>query len=92
MTKRLEKAIQIISKLNQDELRSLSKALNERFSYLESLQVMKFHLGEKVTFKDCYNRKVEGIVKKLNRKSVKVLATDGRNWQVAPCFLKKVKV
>jgi hypothetical protein len=42
-----------------------------------------------VTFEDGQGRKVEGTLTRYNRKSVTVIAADGRHWNIAPGFLRK---
>jgi hypothetical protein len=52
--------------------------------------MLKFSIGDRVTFEDGQGRKVEGTLTRYNRKSVTVIGADGGHWNIAPSFLRKV--
>src|ERR1700722_12172780 len=65
----------------------------ERLRFLHQIHahqtMLKFSIGDRVTFEDGQGRKVEGTLTRYNRKSVTVIGADGRHWNIAPGFLRK---
>lgn len=83
-----------IDGLSYEELLQLNHRVVERLKMLEAMQahvdMMAFNLGERVSFDSQYGRQF-GTVVKYNRKTVTVLADEGRQWRVAPGLLSSVK-
>jgi hypothetical protein len=50
--------------------------------------MLNFSTGDKVSFEDNMGNHISGIITRLNRKSVTVIADGGVQWNVAPRLLK----
>ena len=69
-----------------DEIHSLNELLNRRKRQLDQQGVHSFHIGQKVSFTGRGGVKVEGVVEKINIKTVGV-NVDGQSWRAAPNIL-----
>lgn len=49
--------------------------------------MLRFSIGQRVTFEPDERGPVSGVITRYNKKSVSVLTDDGRRWTVAPNFL-----
>src|ERR1700685_3067283 len=82
-----------IDALSEPELVDLNHRIVERLRFLHQIHahqaMLKFSIGDRVTFEDEQRRKVEGTLTRYNRKSVTVIGADGRHWNIAPGFLRK---
>ena len=82
-----------IDALSEPELVDLNHRIVERLRFLHQIHahqaMLKFSIGDRVTFEDGQGRKVEGTLTRYNRKSVTVIGADGRHWNIAPGFLRK---
>ena len=82
-----------IDALNESELVDLNHRIVERLRFLHQIQahqtMLKFSIGERVSFEDGQRRTVEGTLTRYNRKSVTVIGAEGRHWNIAPGFLQK---
>jgi hypothetical protein len=82
-----------IDALSEAELVDLNHRIVERLRFLHQIHahqtMLKFSIGDRVTFEDGQGRKVEGMLTRYNRKSVTVIGADGRHWNIAPGFLRK---
>ena len=80
--------------LSYEELVDLNHKVVERLKMLEAMQahvsMMRFNLGQRVSFDSHYGRQV-GTVVKYNRKTVTVLGEDARQWRVSPGLLSPIK-
>ncbi len=83
-----------IDKLTYDELVELNHKVVERLRFLDSMhhhnEMMKFNIGEKVTFEPPGRGKQIGTLVKYNKKSVTVITEAGQKWTVAPELLSKI--
>jgi hypothetical protein len=52
--------------------------------------MLRFAVGERVSFDTSDGRPVSGVLVRYNKKTVTVLADDGHQWNVAPTFLRRV--
>jgi len=93
MTELLEQILAMIEKLNEQELRRVHQATAERlnlFHKVNALYAMKdFHILERVSFTHngtAYN----GIITRLNQRTITVTVDGGTKWTVHPSFLKKI--
>ena len=81
-----------IEKLSQEELLELNRRIVRRLDYLHSLktrsQLDRFEPGDRVSFQSD-GRTVEGIVVRVNRKTLSVRTKD-THWNIHPRFLSKV--
>ena len=84
--------VEAIRSLAEDDLRFLNNLIIERLKLIyqaKSFHAMaKFSAGDRVGFEDNTGNYISGIVARLNRKSVTVIADGGVQWNVAPRLLK----
>ena len=84
-----------IDKLTESELVDLNHRIVERLKFLESIQhhqeMMKFSIGEKVSFEPPGRGRQMGTLVKYNKKSVTVITEEGQKWTVSPHLLSKIK-
>lgn len=84
-----------IDKLSESELVDLNRRIVERLRFLHQMRahttMLEFSLGDKVCFEPGDEPPVFGIITRYNKKTVSVLAEDGRKWTVSPQYLRKVK-
>ena len=82
-----------IDELSEAELVDLNHRIVERLRFLHQIRahqtMLKFSIGDRVKFEDGQGRTLEGTLTRYNRKSVSVVGVDGRNWNIAPGFLRK---
>ncbi len=83
-----------IDGLSYEELLNLNRRVVERLKMLQTMQahvdMMAFNLGARVGFDSQHGRQF-GTLVKYNRKTVTILADDGRQWRVSPNLLSPVK-
>jgi hypothetical protein len=84
-----------IDKLTESELIDLNRRIVERLRFLHQMRahksMLEFSVGDEVSFEPEGEPPVFGIITRYNKKTVSVLAEDGRKWRVSPQFLRKVK-
>ncbi|MBN2041917.1 MAG: hypothetical protein JW864_17915 [Spirochaetes bacterium] len=84
-----------IEKLTEKELIELNHKIVERLKFLESChnhkEMLKFNVGEKVSFEPYGRDRQIGTLVKYNKKSVTVITENGQKWNVSPHFLSKIK-
>jgi len=82
-----------IDKLSEAELVDLNNRIVERLRFLNQKrtheQMLKFRIGDRVTFQSEGRPEVVGMLTRYNRKTVTVITDDGQHWNVSPVFLKK---
>jgi hypothetical protein len=82
-----------IDNLTEEELIGLNSRIVERLNFLSQMRahalMLEFNVGEKVIFTPDGRESVVGTLTKYNKKTVTVLADDGRRWNVAPGYLRK---
>ena len=71
----------------------LNHRIIQRLKFLEAArangEMMKFAIGDKVTFQPSGREPKTGILVKYNKKTVTVITDDGEQWNVAPGLLTK---
>lgn len=75
-----------------DELEDVHYILKLRWNQLKQLGTLEYRIGDKV--KICHSEKrggfeESGIVEKVNRTSILVLADSGKRWRCSPSVLQK---
>lgn len=84
-----------IDELTETELVDLNRRIVERLRFLDQTRahasMMEFRVGDRVSFGPTGRASVVGVLTRYNRKTVTVLADDGRNWNVSPQLLKPVQ-
>ena len=85
-----------IDRLSEAELVDLNHRIVERLRMLDQLRahdkMLKFSIGDRVTFEPQGRPPVFGILAKYNRKTVTVIAENGQRWNVAPVLLRHADV
>lgn len=88
-------AIEAIKRLNEEDLLFLNGLIVERlnlFSQARATGLMaSFTKGDRVNFPTADGRTIEGVVQKLNKKTITIITDDGRQWNVPPILLKLKK-
>ena len=81
-----------IDKLTEAELIDLNNRIVERLRFLSQMRahakMLQFRIGDRVAFQAEGDRSVIGILTRYNRKTVTVVADDGRRWNVSPTLLR----
>lgn len=54
-------------------------------------QMLKFSIGERVSFQAEGGGIVTGVLIRYNKRSVTVIADDRHRWNLSPSFLKKIE-
>lgn len=81
---------QILELKTVEEINQVIAAIRTRQAELQSRAAMAFMVGQKVNFKGKFGGTVQGVVTKLNRKTIEVKAETGTTWKVSPSLLKTV--
>jgi hypothetical protein len=76
-------------KMDRDDLDHVVELHKARSRNLITLTAMKFTVGDTVQFTSTRGRLIEGIVEKVNRKTINV-STHTQKWRVSPSLLTKV--
>jgi hypothetical protein len=88
-------AIEAIKRLNEDDLLFLNRLIVERLNLISQARstnlMIHFTRGDRVGFQAPDGRTLEGIVLRLNKKTVSVATDDGHQWNVAPGLLRLVQ-
>ena len=79
--------VQTIRNANIDELNTIIALVRDRQRSIQTEIGNSFQTGDSVYFNDKRGAKVTGIIKKINRKTIKV-DTGGYIWNVSPSLLK----
>ena len=81
-----------IDKLNEPELIDLNNRIVERLRFMQHARahatMLRFSIGDRVTFEPDMRGPVVGVIVRYNKKSVSVLTEDGQRWTVAPGLLR----
>ena len=82
-----------IDKLSEAELIDLNHRIVERLRFLNQRraheQMLKFKIGDRVTFQPEGLPPVVGMLTRYNRKTVTVITDDGQHWNVSPRFMRR---
>ena len=83
-----------IDTLTEPELIDLNHRIVTRLRFLNQMrahaEMLEFRIGDRVAFQPPGQGSVEGMLTRYNKKTVTVIADDGRQWNVSPTFLSKV--
>lgn len=88
-------AIEAIKRLNEEDLLFLNRLIVERLNLISQARstslMTSFTKADRVGFQAPDGRMLEGIVLRLNKKTVSVATDDGHQWNVAPGLLRLVQ-
>ena len=83
-----------IDTLTEPELIDLNHRIVARLRLLNQMrahaEMLEFRIGDRVTFQPPGQGSVEGMLTRYNKRTVTVIADDGRQWNVSPTLLSKV--
>lgn len=83
-----------LDNLTEGELIDLNRQIIERLKFLRQTRaheaMLEFRIGERVQFNPDGRETVTGMLTRYNKSTVTIITDDGRHWNVAPGFLKKV--
>lgn len=89
-TVQMQKVKLAISEMSMAELRQISEYINMTYK-MQSRQATKaFSVGDKVQFTHPSQGTIKATVKKVNSKTVSVVATNGTPWNVSGSLLKAI--
>lgn len=84
-----------IDRLSEEELVELNHKIVSRLRFLREMrshvQMMDFHIGERVSFRPPGEPEITGTLTRYNKKSVTVITDSGQRWNVPPGLLFKIK-
>ena len=84
-----------IDKLTEAELIDLNHRIVERLRFMQQARahatMLRFSIGDRVSFEPDIRGPVSGVIIRYNKKSVSVLTDDGQRWTVAPGLLRPVQ-
>ena len=82
-----------IDTLSERELIELNERIVDRLRRLNKKrskeQMLRFKIGDRVTFQPEGRRPIVGMVTRHNTKTITVITDDGQHWNVAPKYLYK---
>jgi hypothetical protein len=85
-----------IDRFTEAELIALNHRIIARLRFFSQMRahadMLEFRIGERVAFRSPEAGQIDGTLTRYNRKTVTVLAEDGRQWNVSPSLLRKVIV
>jgi len=81
-------ATEAIEKMDYWELKHVQNAIKRRWGDLTAKLARELEVGDPVWFEDRNNKRVTGVVEKVNRKTVIVnVGFGGASWRVSPQLL-----
>lgn len=84
-----------IDRLSEPELIDLNRRIVERLSFLSQMRahraMLEFRIGDRVAFQTDRLQTIQGIITRYNKKTVSVIADDGRRWTVSPGLLRSAQ-
>jgi len=88
-------AVEAIKRLNEEDLLFLNRLIVERLKLISQARattlMTSFTRGDRVGFQAPDGRMLEGVVLRLNKKTISVATDDGHQWSVAPGLLRLVQ-
>ncbi|HEC02461.1 MAG TPA: hypothetical protein ENI81_02895 [Phycisphaerales bacterium] len=84
-------AAEAIRHLGEEDLRFLNRLIVERLKLIAQAQstalMSQFNIGDRVGFRSPSGEWKNGIVQKLNKKTISILTDKGHRWNVSPGLL-----
>lgn len=88
-------AVEAIKRLNEEDLLFLNHLIVERLKLISQARsaslMASFTKGDRVSFQAPDGRLLEGVVLRLNKKTVSVATDDDHHWNVSPSLLNLVQ-
>jgi hypothetical protein len=83
--------LKAIMEMDADDLREVNKAVRTAFDMVAQKAAVGIRPGTRVSFHTKGGQRIEGVVVKVNRKSIHLdNCSDGRRWRVAPQLITKL--
>ncbi|MFH0919097.1 MAG: hypothetical protein V1913_01935 [Fibrobacterota bacterium] len=86
-------AVEAIQKLCEEDLRFLNRLIVERLKWLHQaksmMEMAKFSVGDRVSFWNSAGNFISGVVHRLNKKTITIVADGGMQWNVSPGLLNR---
>lgn len=83
-----------IDRLSEPELIDLNRRIVERLRFLNQMRahrdMLEFRIGDRIGFQTDRSHIIHGTITRYNKKTVTVIADDGRRWNVSPGLLHAV--
>ena len=87
-------AAEAIRRMGEEDLRFLNRLIIERLKLIAQARstalMSRFSIGDRVGFQSSSGEWKNGIVQKLNKKTISILTDKGHQWNVSPCLLSSV--
>jgi hypothetical protein len=84
-----------IENLTEDELIDLNNRIVARLKFIHQFrahsQMLKFSIGDRVSFQPDGHPVLTGMLTRYNKKTVTVITDNGQQWNVAPGFLRGIE-
>ena len=88
----INEIVSFIASCSDEERKSIVDALNAQRRVANDWMTSQLHLGARVKFTSSKGRGIiEGVVTKINKKSVKLNCGPEGRWTVSPSFLTLIK-
>jgi len=88
-------AVEAITRLNEEDLLFLNRLIVERLKLISQARattlMTSFTRGDRVGFQAPDGRMLEGMVLRLNKKTISVATDDSHQWNVAPGLLRLIR-
>ena len=85
-------AVEAIKRLNEEDLLFVNRLIVERLKLISQAHattlMTSFTRGDRVGFQAPDGRMQEGMLLRLNKKTISIATDDGHQWNVAPGFLR----
>jgi hypothetical protein len=85
-----------IDRLIETELVDLNHRIVARLRLLNQMrahvEMLEFRVGDRVSLRPSGQGRVEGMLTRYNKKTVTVITEEGRQWNVSPNLLSKVRL
>ena len=91
MYMKLNKMIQDVGVLNNDELNKVIEAVKLRRNQLHSIQAHSLKIGQRVSFQGRHGITEKGVVERIKIKYVLVRTDRGQRWNVPGAHLTIIK-
>ena len=88
-------AVEAIKRLDEEDLLFLNRLIVERLNLISQARattlMTSFTKGDRVGFQAPDGRALEGMVLRLNKKTISIATDDGHRWNVAPGLLRLIQ-
>jgi hypothetical protein len=94
MTRLPSEISDVLMSLDEDQLRQLYMIVGERLHLFQKAKQLRnmanFNIGDLVSFEHSDGRAIQGVITKLNQKTISLLTNQQQKWNVSPSLLRKI--